>query len=60
MDVSTRPEPIRQQFADYYSRMDEEDYETAEKILDDLASELGEDDTEVTSCRVSLQLERLS
>ena len=59
MDVSTRPEPIKQKFADYYSRMDEEDYETAEKILDDLASDLGEDDTEVTSCRVSLQLERL-
>lgn len=60
MDVATRPEPVRQQFAAYYNKMDEGDYEAAEQILDNLASILGEYDTEVTACRVNLQLEQLS
>lgn len=59
MDVPTRPEPVEQQFAAYYRKMDERDYGAAEKILDDLASILGESDTELTSCRVNLQLEQL-
>ena len=60
MDVSPRPEPVRQQFSDYYSKMDAGDYAAAEKILNDLASVLGEYDTEVTACRMNLQLEQLS
>lgn len=60
MDVASRPEPIRQQFSAYYSKMDAGDYAAAEKILNDLASVLGEYDTEVTACRMNLQLEQLS
>lgn len=52
MGVAARPEPVKQQFADYYKKMDEGDYAAAEKILDTLASCLGEYDTEVTACPI--------
>lgn len=59
MDVPARPETIRNLFEDFYHQLDACEFDIAEKTLNNLTQILGEYDPEVTSCRVSLQLEKL-
>lgn len=60
MEVPTRPESIKKQFDEFYDKMNKNQYLLAEEILDKLSSILGEDDYEVTACRINLQLEQIS
>ena len=59
MEVSSRPDPVKQLFEDFYNAIDEEKWDQAEKILLTLESEVGNNDPEVNSCRVRLELEQM-
>lgn len=59
MGVSERPEEVQILFSKFYSSLDNEDFIGAEEALDSLETLVGNNDTEVNSCRVRLELERL-
>lgn len=59
MESSERPYEIKNKFAKFYQYIDEQQFDDAEKILKDLEHILGNNDPEVNSCRVRLQLEQM-
>lgn len=59
MGVSERPEEVQLLFKKFYNSLDTENFIEAEEALDNLEEILGNNDTEVNSCRVRLELERL-
>ena len=59
MGVSERPDEVQAKFDKFYDAMDNEEFDTAEKILNDLRDMLGNGDPEITSASVSLSLERM-
>lgn len=59
MDVSERPDEIKQLFDRIYSLLDEEAWQQAEHIIEKLEEEIGSNDPEVNACRVRLALEQM-
>ncbi len=59
MDVSERPDDIKQLFDQLYSLLDEEAWQQAEHLIEKLEEEIGSDDPEVNACRVRLELEQM-
>ena len=59
MEVSARPEEIKKLFEQFYSFLDPEEWEQAEKVIEQLEDELGNNDAELNSCRVRLELEQM-
>lgn len=57
MDTAERPKKIMDLFAGFYASLDSQEYERANKILDELENLIGDSDPELTSCRVQLDLE---
>jgi predicted ATP-binding protein involved in virulence len=58
MEVNTRPYPVTEKIRQFHASVDDQKYDEAEAILRELESTL-EDDPEVASMRVELDLERL-
>ncbi len=58
MDVSERPIEIKMRFNSLYELLDNEQYDDAEQMLNQLEDEIGSDDPEIVACRVQLDLER--
>lgn len=58
MEVMQRPEPIMKRFQSFYNALDDEDYETAQRVLNVLENEIGSD-PEIESCRVQLDLAKI-
>lgn len=59
MEVSERPQDIKNLFGEFYELLDAEDYAEAEKKVNSLEKVLGNNDAEVNACRVRLELEQL-
>ena len=59
MEVSERPDEIKQLFDRIYSLLDEEAWQQAEHIIEKLEEEIGSNDPEVNACRVRLALEQM-
>lgn len=59
MGVSSRPDSVRQLFEDFYKAIDDENWERAEEVLLILERKIGNNDPEVNSCRVRLELEQM-
>ena len=57
MDVAPRPDDIQKRLNEFYQYLDEEKFEQAEKLLDDLVEYVGEDNSDVISARVALDFE---
>lgn len=59
MEVSERPDDIKQLFDQLYSLLDEEAWQQAEHVIEKLEEEIGSNDPEVNACRVRLELEQM-
>jgi predicted ATP-binding protein involved in virulence len=59
MDTAERPIEIKEKFNNFYSALDSNSFEAARNILHELIQKIGENDPEITSCRVRLELESL-
>lgn len=59
MEVSARPDEIKNLFEQFYNLLDEGEWNKAETIIKKLESEVGNNDAEVNSCRVRLELEQM-
>lgn len=59
MEVSARPDDIRILFEKFYDFLDREEWSQAEAVIEELESEIGNNDAEVNSCRVRLELEQM-
>ena len=59
MEVSERPDDIKQLFDQLYSLLDEEAWQQAEHVLEKREEEIGSNDPEVNACRVRLELEQM-
>ena len=59
MEVSTRPDDIRELFDKFYELVDEQKWSRAETVIEQLEAEIGNNDPEINACRVRLELEQL-
>lgn len=59
MEVSTRPDDIRNLFEQFYDLLDKEQWNLAESVIEKLESKIGNNDAEVNACRVRLELEQM-
>lgn len=59
MEVSARPDAVRNLFEQFYELVDREEWKQAETVIEQLENEVGNNDAEVNSCRVRLELEKL-
>ena len=59
MHVSERPPAVAGLFEQFYTRLAEKQYDTAEQILQQIAAVRGDSDAELSGCRVKLKLERI-
>lgn len=59
MEVSARPEEIRELFERFYKFVDDQKWSEAEKILFELEATIGNNDPEINSCKVRLELEQM-
>ena len=59
MNVKARPEAAQKLFDSFYKAIDENRPEKAKKQLEELARMLGDDDPELTACKVRLELDML-
>lgn len=59
MEVSTRPDAVRSLFEQFYYLLDNEEWKQAEAVIEQLEAEVGNNDAEVNSCRVRLELEQM-
>lgn len=59
MEVSARPDEIRYLFEQFYDLLDKGEWRRAEFVIRKLESEVGNNDAEVNSCRVRLELEQM-
>ena len=59
MGADERPTAVKQKFSQFYDAMAKEEYDTAETILQDIKTTIGENDPELNAAQVSLSLERM-
>ncbi len=59
MEVSTRPDDVRSLFEQFYDLLDKGEWNQAEAVIEQLETEIGNNDAEVNSCRVRLELEQM-
>ena len=59
MSANERPVEIKQLFAAFYQAVDKENFDKAEQIYATLKTEIGDNDPELTSARVTLDLETM-
>lgn len=59
MAADERPVEIKSQFAAYHAAIDAENWDEAECILDGLEQQIGTADPELTSARITLDLEKM-
>ncbi len=59
MEVSERPEKVKAQFDEFYHSLDEQNFEKAQHVLNNLEEILGNNDPELAECRVRLELEQM-
>lgn len=59
MEVSARPDDVKRLFDQFYNFLDHEKWNQAEDILEQIEDEVGNNDAEVNSCRVRLELEQM-
>lgn len=57
MDTTERPKAVMELFARFYQALDDNAYEQANQILDEIEARIGNYDPELASCRVQLDLE---
>lgn len=56
MQADERPEAIKQLFEEFYRSVDSKDILKASELLDKIEKEIGNDDSELASCRVKMKL----
>lgn len=56
MQADERPEAIKQLFEEFYRSVDSQDILKASELLDRIEKEIGNDDSELASCRVKMKL----
>ena len=59
MDASERPLEIKKSFSAFYDAVSEGQLQEAERILDEIERKIGPNDAELTSARVTLNLEKM-
>lgn len=59
MEVSARPDAVKSLFDKFYSMLDKGEWSQAEDIIEQIEFEIGDNDAEVNSCRVRLELEQM-
>lgn len=56
---SARPDDVRSLFELFYDLLDKGEWNQAEAVIEQLETEIGNNDAEVNSCRVRLELEQM-
>ncbi len=59
MEVAARPDEVKNLFERFYDLLDEGAWSQAEAVIERLESQIGDNDAEVNSCRVRLELEQM-
>ena len=59
MEVSARPDDVKKLLDQFYNLLDKKEWDKAENIIEQLESKIGNNDAEVNSCRVRLELEQM-
>lgn len=59
MEVSARPDDIKILFEQFYALLDKGEWSQAESVIQQLEAQIGNNDAEVNSCRVRLELEQM-
>ena len=59
MNAPERPQEIEARFREYYRVLDDGDLERAQGLIDELAQDIGEDDTGIVGARTALALEEV-
>ena len=59
MEISTRPDDVRNLFEQFYDLLDKGEWSQAESVIKQLEAKIGNNDAEVNSCRVRLELEQM-
>jgi predicted ATP-binding protein involved in virulence len=59
MDTPIRSEAIQSKFDNFYKLLDEEKFENAEKILEDINNLVADNDPELASCWIKLKMEQM-
>lgn len=59
MEVSARPDDIKNLFEQFYDLLDKGEWSQAEAVIEQLETEIGNNDAELNSCRVRLELEQM-
>ena len=59
MEVSARPDDVKKLLDQFYDLLDKKEWDKAEDIIEQLESKIGNNDAEVNSCRVRLELEQM-
>lgn len=58
MNVSKRPVDVENMFSYFYNCLDRKEYTNAERALSDIESCIGNDDAELSACRLKLKLRK--
>lgn len=59
MNVSERPDDIKQRMDSFYAYMDENNYKEADKVLTEIEAIVGTTDPDIAAARTSLDLEKI-
>jgi predicted ATP-binding protein involved in virulence len=59
MDTPIRSEAIQTMFDNFYKLLDEEKFENAEKVLEEIDNLVADYDPELASCRIKLKMEQM-
>ena len=59
MEVAARPDEVKNLFEQFYDLLDAGAWSQAEAVIERLESQIGDNDAEVNSCRVRLELEQM-
>ena len=59
MEVSARPDDIKILFEQFYDLLDKGAWSQVEAVIEQLEAQIGNNEAEVNSCRVRLELEQM-
>ena len=56
MDADERPAPVKEKFKEFYDALSDKNYRLAIEILDDLKKKIGDNDPDIVTCEMELDL----
>ena len=56
MEADERPAPVKEKFKEFYDALSDKNYRLAIEILDDLKKKIGDNDPDIVTCEMELDL----